>query len=139
MLKNYVYFYNKLFVELNKKRNNLSKLVIEMASIMFSMYNKSDISFSREKVFEVLENGSAYKKFLDYVTYMGGNLDFSIDNYLNVYSKNNGYISDINSLIIGMESMKCGAGRLKKEDEINYDAGIVLLKEVDQFFLPPEL
>lgn len=117
----------------NGKRNSLSTLVIEMASLMISMYDGSDIDVNRKRVIEVLDNGSCYDTFLNYVNYKGGSLDIEIDNWFNLYSKNTGYISGVNSLLIGESSMKFGAGRVKKDDEIDYDAGIVLVKNYGDY------
>ena len=62
----------------NGKRNSLSTLVIEMASLMLSMYEGSDVDLNRDRVIEVLSNGKSYETFLNYVNYMGGSLDIDI-------------------------------------------------------------
>lgn len=85
---------------------------------------------------EVLNNGSAYRKFVDFVTAQGGNLeDFETENYLAKYSKRvisdkDGYIFSINAEKVGVSSLYLGAGRNKKEDKIDYRAGIILNKKV---------
>lgn len=117
----------------NGKRNSLSTLVIEMASLMLSMYEGSDVDLNRDRVIEVLSNGKSYETFLNYVNYMGGSLDIDISNCFNLFSKSTGYISLVNSLLIGESSMKFGAGRVKKDDEIDYDAGIILVKNYGDF------
>lgn len=123
----------------NKKRNKLTYLVIEMASIMMHMQNKTDLNENRRKVVEVLTNGEAYKKFHDYVTYYGGSLDISIPSFVNLYSKETGYIHNIDSLKIGELSMNCGAGRKNKEDKIDYNAGIILVKNKGDFVYEDDL
>ena len=110
----------------NKKRNNLSKLVIEMASLMYSMQTGVSIIDSREKVLEVLDNGEAYKYFYNYVCYMNGNLDINLPEPEYILSKKEGYISEIDSEKLGILSMKLGAGRINKDDDIDYNAGIIL-------------
>ena len=110
----------------NNKRNDLSVLAIEMASLMYSMYTGVSDFESRIKVIEVLDNGEAYKYFYNYVYYMGGNLDINLPEPEYVLSKKEGYINEIDSEKLGLLSMKLGAGRVNKDDEIDYNAGIIL-------------
>ena len=48
-------------------------------------------------------------------------------------SKEEGYISKINSEELGILSMKLGGGRKKKEDKINYAVGIIMDKKVGDY------
>ena len=43
------------------------------------------------------------------------------------------YLKEINALEIGKLSCKLGSGRVKKEDNIDYDAGVILKKEVGSY------
>lgn len=110
----------------NGKRNDLSDLVIEMASLMYSMQIGVSTDDARVKVLEVLDNGEAYKFFYNYVYYMGGNLDIKLPEPEYILSKKEGYISEMDSEKLGILSMKLGAGRVNKDDEIDYNAGIIL-------------
>lgn len=86
-------------------------------------------------VIEKLNDGSAYRKFLELVNYQGGNLD-SLKKACNKYeikSPKEGYLSDIDALELGKLSMHLGAGRLFLDDKIDYGAGIVLNKNIGDY------
>lgn len=89
-----------------------------------------------EKAFDLsIESGRAYEKFKEFVNAQGGTLEeFDSDKTskykAEVYCNNSGYISDINALTVGNASLKVGAGRNKKEDKIDYMAGVVINKHV---------
>lgn len=112
----------------NNKKNDLRILAVEMATTMYMLNKNVSKEKARGLVLESLNNGNAYKYFEKYVKFQGGNLDFDDVSYTEIISKSNGYIKSINSRIIGECSMMLGAGRIKKTDKINYNAGIVLEK-----------
>ncbi len=117
----------------NKKENNLSKLAITMSSFLVSMGKDISIDKALKEVNEVIENGLAYKKFLSFVKLQNGNLNIKLPKGIEIKSKEEGYIKNINSLIIGNLSMELGAGRIRKEDEIDYNAGIILNKNIGDY------
>ena len=81
-----------------------------------------------------LENGKAYEKFITYVNRQNGNIDnLKLKKGINVLSEKEGYLKEINALEIGKLSCKLGSGRVKKEDNIDYDAGVILKKEVGSY------
>ncbi len=115
----------------NNKQNNLSKLCIEMSSLMYSLSKNSSYEKGKEMVISSLKTGKAYKTFLNYIKAQGGTLPKNDnDSKYEIKSKRNGYIKSINSMIIGETSMHLGAGRVKKTDKIDYDAGIILRKNI---------
>ncbi len=125
----------------NKKENDLNELIIPMASIMISKAKKIDINKSKEEVIKSLNNKKAYNKFLEFVKYQNGNLNElkKDNNKQEVYSTKSGYIKSINSKLIGQTSMHLGAGRIKKDDKINYEAGIILNKKRGDYAKKGEL
>ena len=50
-----------------------------------------------------------------------------------VLATKSGYIKNIDALKIGILSMNLGAGRKNKEDKIDFEAGIVLNKQVGEY------
>ena len=114
----------------NKKQGNLRELVIEMSTLMYTLNKNVSKDKARSLVEQVLDNGSAYKKFEEYVKLQGGNLSKINAECTEITSSKSGYIKSINSRIIGETSMALGAGRVKKTDKIDYDAGVVLVKNV---------
>ncbi len=87
---------------------------------------------------EHLQNGSAYKKFLELVQAQGGNTE-SIENLstypfstfsVEVKSAEQGFVQEVDSLTLGMTSVLLGAGRTTLDDVIDMKAGIHLKKKV---------
>ena len=92
-------------------------------------------------VLEHINNGSALQKLKEMIKYQNG--DSSVVDNTNIFpkskyiyevkSKKKGYISHMDALKLGIASMHMGAGRLKKEDPINYSVGIVLNKKTNDY------
>jgi pyrimidine-nucleoside phosphorylase len=115
---------------------DLTELVTEIGAYMVhSCEIKPTLEESKQYVLEQLHSGDAYKKQMEFIHAQGGQLD-SLDDFIHVKeiieitSEQDGYVKSINALEIGLAAMKLGAGRETKEDEIDYDVGIVLNKKV---------
>ena len=92
-------------------------------------------------ILEHINNGSALEKLKEMIKYQNGD-NSVVDNTMlfpksrfvyGVKSKKEGYISHMDALKLGIASMHMGAGRLKKEDPINYSVGIVLNKKTNDY------
>ena len=118
---------------------DLKQVVLELGSYMMQLAGKgNDLEVNKSKLLENIENGEAYKKFIQLVQKQDGDITY-IENldklpkakYIEpIYSRRNGYIQEINSKEIGKLAGKLGAGREKKEDAIDPAVGIVLVKKV---------
>ena len=81
---------------------------------------------------ETLDNGKAYEKFLEFIKAQGGDINslkvspLTID----VKSTKKGVLKGIKALNLGNLSVSLGAGRINKEDNIDYTVGIVLKKHL---------
>ncbi len=92
-------------------------------------------------ILEYINNGSALKKLKDMVAAQDGDNSPIFDTNLfpkskyvyEVKSKKKGYITHMDALKLGIASMHMGAGRMKKEDSINYNVGIVLNKKTNDY------
>jgi pyrimidine-nucleoside phosphorylase len=96
---------------------------------------KPSIEEAKDFVKEQISSKNAYKKQMEFIHRQGGTLDdlddfIKVKEIIEVRSDKDGYVSSINALEIGLSAMKLGAGRETKEDEIDYDVGIVLNKKV---------
>ncbi|HHX93900.1 MAG TPA: pyrimidine-nucleoside phosphorylase [Tenericutes bacterium] len=89
---------------------------------------------ARKILKEKLESEEAFKKFREFVKYQGGNVKW-IDNpdlipkakrIIPVYLNQEGYVASLNALNIGKAARILGAGRNKKEDDIDPLVGVVL-------------
>lgn len=118
----------------NKKDNLLKSLVINMATEIVMVVKNVSKKDAKKEVITNLENGKAYEKFITYVNRQNGNIDnLKLKKGINVLSEKEGYLKEINALEIGKLSCKLGSGRVKKEDNIDYDAGVILKKEVGSY------
>jgi pyrimidine-nucleoside phosphorylase len=86
----------------------------------------------------ILQEGSAFNKFKEMIAAQGGNPEI-IDkpellplakHCTNIKANIRGYIQKIDSRLIGESAMLLGAGREKKESEIDLSVGIILKKKV---------
>ncbi len=117
----------------NKVDNNLNELIIPMASILVSESKKISKKEAEQEVEKSIKSGLAYDVFKSFINYQHGDIykiKVNSKNKKLIYANKSGYIKSINSLSIGELSMALGAGRIKKEDKIDYNAGIVLNKLV---------
>ena len=115
---------------------DLIDISIELASHMVSITKGIDYIAAKEKVIEVLNNGTALNKFYDLIKYQGGDISKLSHNSkyeYKIYSKINGYITKMDTAKIGKISSMLGAGRIKKDDTIDYAAGIVLNKKINDY------
>lgn len=89
-------------------------------------------------ILENIENGKAYNKFLELVQNQGGDVEYIKDiekfekaKYITpVISDKDGYVEELNAEKMGLISVALGAGRVKKEDDIDKAVGIVLNKKI---------
>lgn len=119
----------------NKTNNKLKELCIELSTHMVMLGLNIDYDKAKNKVIESINNGNAYNKFKELINYQHGNLEKleKIKPKYFIKASTSGYISNINAIDIGKLAMKLGAGRTNKEDNIDYNAGIVLKKQVGDY------
>lgn len=123
-----------------KGPKDLTQLVIELATHMVSMGKNISLKQANKEVITNLYNDKAYEKFVELVQNQNGKIDSlnASKNIISVKSKEEGYITKINALQLGEYARIIGAGRLNKEDKINYEVGIVLNKKVGDYIKKDE-
>ena len=118
---------------------DVKQVVLTLGSYMLKLSGvEEDLETAKKILEENLNNGKAYKKFLELVKNQGGDITYieDIDNleetkYIEpIYSEKTGYIYNINAKEIGKLACYLGAGRVTKEDKIDKSVGIELLKKV---------
>ena len=114
---------------------DLVDLSITLASYMVSITKNIKYDEAKKLVVEVLQKKDALKKFNDLVKAQGGTLDLDnkVEYKYEVLSEEEGYITKMNTAEIGKISCSLGSGRITKEDKIDYDAGIVLNKKINDY------
>ena len=113
-------------------KGELLDLSLELASKMVSMGKEISEADAMREVKENLENGKALDKFLEFIKYQYGDIDsLNIDaKVYNIKANKTGVLKDINALSIAKLSESLGAGRKSKEDKIDYNAGIIIKKDI---------
>ena len=123
-----------------KGPKDLTYLVINLATYMVSIGKNISLENAYKEVSENLYNNKAYNKFQELVQNQNGNLNkIKISqNVISIKSNQEGYIKKINALELGEIARLLGAGRLNKEDKIDFEVGIVLNKKVGDYVTKDE-
>jgi pyrimidine-nucleoside phosphorylase len=119
----------------NRGNSDLRELCIIISTYMVSMSKSISFSDAGKEVLDSIKSGKAYNKFLEMVNYQKGDISklYISENVVEVRSNKEGYVNDINALVIGEISMKLGAGRKTKEDSIDSSVGIEIIKHIGSY------
>lgn len=117
------------------KESNLQKLCVCLASYMVSLGKGISYEEANNMVLDAIRSKKAYNKFLEFVLYQHGDITkLPKSNMIyEVKSDTSGYLTDISSLEIAKLSMHLGAGRQNKDDKIDYSAGIIINKNINDY------
>jgi len=115
---------------LKGKETKLTKVALEVASTLISMYKDISIDEALNMAKNSLKDRSAYNSFVKWVSYNHGSIDNIKVSDKTFYLKSNkdGIVSKISALACGNLALKLGAGRINKDSIIDYGVGIKLLK-----------
>ncbi len=116
---------------------DLREVCLTLAENIISLSLGTDTATARLKAETALDSGAAFEKFKEFISAQGGNRTQIHDTDLlpkahyiyDIRSPESGYISKMQAETIGSVSVILGAGRLAKEDTIDYSAGIILHKK----------
>ncbi len=120
---------------------DLKDVVLELGAYMIKLAGLGDdLEDNKNKMLENIHNGKAFDKFAQMVKNQGGDISYLEDTekfekakYVeNVIADEDGYVQEINAEEIGKVACSLGAGRIKKEDNIDYSVGIILCKKVSE-------
>ncbi len=124
-----------------KDVSDLKEVCLTLAANIIKLAEGTTIEDARTKVETALSSGAAYEKFKEFIASQGGNTR-QIENTellpgaeftAEIPCPTDGYISSMDAEKIGSASVILGAGREKKEDTIDFGAGIVLHKKTGDF------
>lgn len=93
-------------------------------------------SYCEELFDKEIGSGRALEKFKEFISLQGGDLseilsgNYMASNSYDIVSSKSGFIAELNAESVGIASLILGAGRNKKEDEIDCLAGVILHKKV---------
>ena len=113
---------------LRGKKCPLYNACVEIVANLLSMAKNMDYEEAEIRAEETLKNGSALKKFYQFVTTQGGRLrEVTVaEKVIQVKSKKEGIITQIDALGAAKLASKLGASRLSLNDTIDYTVGIIL-------------
>ena len=118
---------------------DIKNIITELGGNMLLLSNKiSNLEEGKNKILENISNGKAYNKFLELVKNQGGDISY-IENtnkfekakYIEpIIAEKDGKITKLDAYTIGKMSVYLGAGRIRKEDDIDKSVGFVFNKKV---------
>ena len=118
---------------------DIKEIVLTIGSYIIKLAGEGDnLEENRRRMIENIENGKAYNKFIELVKNQGGDIEY-IENpekfekakyIMPVYAEQSGYVEKLHAREIGEASIRLGAGRVKKEDGIDFAVGFYISKKV---------
>lgn len=123
----------------NKGPEDLRDLCLALGAHMLKLGGAvKSYEEGKNRLEKILQEGTAFNKFKEMITAQGGNLEVIDRPELLPLAKHctkikadiSGYIQKIDSRLLGESAMLLGAGREKKESEIDLSVGIILKKKV---------
>ena len=118
-------------------KGDLRELCLELATTLLSMCHDISHDAARKMAENALDSGSAFEKFKQWISAQGGNADWADNTELfpkaqysfKVRATKDGVVQSMNTAQIGRASSALGAGRMKKGDPIDLEAGIIIEKK----------
>ncbi len=117
---------------------DLRELCITLSANMLSLCLEIPIDDATNQAEQALDSGRAYEKFKEWISVQGGDIRlienpelFEKSRYKKeIKAQKSGYILSVNTLLVGKAAGILGAGREKKEEKIDFTAGITVEKNV---------
>ncbi len=119
----------------------LREICISLASNIVALAQNIDTPSAKAMVENAISNGLAFEKMKEWIKCQGGDVSYleSPDTLLGAkykkayIAKKDGYISKLQADKIGIASALLGAGRVKLDDQIDYNAGIIFEKSYGDY------
>ena len=122
-----------------KMENDVKDVVLELGSNMIKLAGKgNDLEENKKMMLENIKNGKALNKFKELVKNQSGDVSYieNTDKFpkskyiIPVHSTKRGIVNSLMAEKVGKLSVFLGAGRIRKEDSIDDEVGIVLNKKI---------
>ena len=96
--------------------------------MLYSMACDCDIREAEKLCYKAIDDGSAYKKFLEFVEAQGGRIDDLklANNIVKVKNDFNGKVVSIDALGAAKLAAKLGASKMNLDDQIDYTVGLFI-------------
>ncbi|MEN3014000.1 MAG: thymidine phosphorylase [Endomicrobiia bacterium] len=134
--------YQTIKILKNEGPEDITELVlIETAKLLQLLGIEKNFEKAKQKAKDNLSKGYALEKFKELIIAQNGNykiLDkpqilLNAKYQTPIMSKKSGYITNINTKLLGLTLAKLGAGRQKLTDKIDHLVGIKVLKKLNQY------
>ena len=108
---------------------DIKEVVLTLGAYLMKLAKRGDnIIENKNILWKSVESGKAYNKFLELVEKQGGDISYIEDVQkfekakivMPVISDKDGYVSKVDAKTVGNVSVRLGAGREKKEDDIDH-------------------
>ena len=118
---------------------DIKNIITELGSNMLNLAGKvNSLEEGKAKILESLRNGKGYKKFVQLVQNQGGDISYieNTDKFAKakyifpIIAGKSGVVEKLDAYKVGKLSVYLGAGRMKKEDNIQKEVGFVFHKKV---------
>lgn len=111
------------------------ELIVKVGGMIVNHVLNIPLEEAEIMCFKRLHSGEAYNKLEELVASQHGDLSKVqvSENIMTVKATKEGYINEIDALGLGEIARLIGAGRLTKEDEIDYSVGLVLKRKVGDY------
>ncbi len=121
-----------------KGPSDLYEVCLELSANMLSLCLDVEFDKAYDMAKDAVESGRAFEKMKEWISVQGGDVSVieNTDNFRkakyshDITATESGYITAMDTEKIGIAAMLLGAGRKTKEDEIDYDAGLVISAKV---------
>ncbi|CAB4549647.1 MAG: thymidine phosphorylase [Actinobacteria bacterium] len=110
--------------------SDVVEITVELAREMLRLAGKTDID-----VAAALKDGRAMDKWRQMISAQGGDPDAKLPQAKEqhvVLAPESGFLSHLDALAVGTASWRLGAGRARKEDDVQFGAGITLHAQLGQ-------
>lgn len=123
------------------EKGDLYEVCVALASEMIALVKGIPAKDAEKQVIGAIEDGSAYKKMIEWVKTQGGDPRYIEDPSLfpapkyakRVCSPRDGYIGRMDAEKVGTTEVLLGAGRITKTDEIDHTAGLHIEKKTGDY------
>ena len=118
---------------------DIKDIIMALGTQIILMTGKTNSEFEAEKMIsDTIVSGSAYRKFVELVEKQGGDISYieNTDKFrraeytLPVFAEKSGFVQSIDTERCGNIAVYLGAGRIRKEDDIDLSAGIIMNKKI---------
>lgn len=118
---------------------DIKEIILTIGSYIIKLSGEGDnLEENRNRILNNINNGKAYEKFIELVKNQEGDISYiqnpekfeKAKHIIQLYADKTGYIEELDAMKIGVASVHLGAGRIRKEDSIDFSVGIWLEKKI---------